>query len=159
MDLANYAVTAVLVEGRSVRDVAASTGRSKSWVHRHVQLYKGGGEAALVPKRTGPAIGPKRSAPELEDAIVSLRKSLSGPGYDAGADTIHFHLKKHFDAVPCAMTVHRVLRRRGFVTPQPQKRPRSSWIRFESSLPNETWQSDDPLAAQGQERSRDCELH
>jgi Integrase core domain len=32
--------------------------------------------------------------------------------------------------------------RRGFVTPQPQKRPRSSWMRFESSLPNETWQSD-----------------
>jgi transposase InsO family protein len=37
MDLAKYAV----------RDVAASTGRSKSWVHRHVQLYKEGGEAAL----------------------------------------------------------------------------------------------------------------
>jgi hypothetical protein len=28
------------------------------------------------------------------------------------------------------------------VTPQPQKRPRSSWTRFESDLPNETWQSD-----------------
>jgi transposase len=44
MDLALYAVTAVLVEGRSVRDVAASTGRSKSWVHRRVQLYREGGE-------------------------------------------------------------------------------------------------------------------
>ena len=40
MDLAKYAVTAVLVEGRSVRAVAASTGRSKSWVQRHVQLYR-----------------------------------------------------------------------------------------------------------------------
>ncbi len=37
---------------------------------------------------------------------------------------------------------HRVLRRRGFVTPQPHKRPRSSWIRFEAKLPNECWQSD-----------------
>jgi transposase InsO family protein len=35
-----------------------------------------------------------------------------------------------------------VLRRRGFVTPEPHKRPRSSWIRFEASLPNECWQSD-----------------
>jgi transposase len=34
MDLAHYCVNAVLVEGRSVRDVAAATGRSKSWVHR-----------------------------------------------------------------------------------------------------------------------------
>ena len=44
--------------------------------------------------------------------------------------------------MPSLSTIHRVLRRRGFVTPQPQKRPRSSWIRFESDLPNETWQSD-----------------
>ena len=142
MDLAKYAVAAVLVEGRSVRDVAASTGRSKSWVHRHVQLYQAGGEAALEPKKTGPKIGPKRSSPELEDAIVLLRKSLTERGFDAGAATIRYHLTKHFDEVPATVTVHRVLRRRGFVTPQPQKRPRSSWIRFESSLPNETWQSD-----------------
>jgi transposase InsO family protein len=32
--------------------------------------------------------------------------------------------------------------RRGFVSPQPHKRPRSSWIRFEAQLPNECWQSD-----------------
>lgn len=34
MDLARYCVNAVLVEGRSVRAVAAATGRSKSWVHQ-----------------------------------------------------------------------------------------------------------------------------
>jgi transposase InsO family protein len=95
-----------------------------------------------VAKKTGPAIGPNRSSPELEDAIVLLRKSLTDRGFDAGADTIRYHLAKHFDPVPAAMTIHRGLRRRGFVTPQPQKRPRSSWIRFESALPNETWQSD-----------------
>lgn len=38
-------------------------------------------------------------------------------------------------------TIWRILKRRGFVTPQPHKRPRSSWIRFEASLPNERWQS------------------
>ena len=48
MDLAKYAVTAVVVEKRSVRSVAASTGRSKSWVHRHEMLYRAGGEAALT---------------------------------------------------------------------------------------------------------------
>ncbi len=36
----------------------------------------------------------------------------------------------------------RVLRRRGCVVPQPQKRPNSSFIRFEAALPNECWQSD-----------------
>ena len=32
--------------------------------------------------------------------------------------------------------------RRGFVTPQPQKRPKSSFVRFEASMPNERWQAD-----------------
>ena len=35
-----------------------------------------------------------------------------------------------------------MLKRRGFVVPQPHKQPRSSYIRFEASLPNESWQSD-----------------
>jgi len=39
-------------------------------------------------------------------------------------------------------TIWRVLSRRGFVTPQPQKRPRSSWRRFQAELPNECWQAD-----------------
>lgn len=39
-------------------------------------------------------------------------------------------------------TIWRILVRRGFVTPQPQKRPRSSWIRFEADMPNERWQED-----------------
>jgi transposase InsO family protein len=142
MDLAKYAVTAVLVEKRSVRDVAAATGRSKSWVHRHVQLYREGGEAALEHKKTGPKAHPAQTPPEVEDAIVALRKQLSEHGWDAGARTIQWHLRQDGVVPPALITIHRVLRRRGFVVPQPQKRPRSSWIRFESSLPNETWQSD-----------------
>ena len=34
------------------------------------------------------------------------------------------------------------MRREGLVVPQPQKRPRSSLIRFEAELPNEMWQAD-----------------
>ncbi len=36
----------------------------------------------------------------------------------------------------------RILTRRGFVTPQPRKRPRSSWQRFAAEQPNERWQAD-----------------
>jgi transposase InsO family protein len=142
MDLAKYAVTAVLVEGRSLRSVAASTGRSKSWVGRHVTLYREGGEEALAPKKRGPATALNRTAPEVEDAIVAMRKQLSDEGYDAGARTLRYHLQMSQGTAPALATIHRVLVRRGFVTPQPQKRPRNSWVRFESDLPNETWQSD-----------------
>jgi transposase InsO family protein len=142
VDLAKYCVNAVLVERRSVRTVAAATGRSKSWVHRHVSLYQVGGEEALVPKKRGPKMPPNLTSAVLEDEIVAWRKRLDDDGLDAGALTILWHMTQAGTAVPSLSTIHRVLVRRGLVTPQPQKRPRSSWIRFESDLPNETWQSD-----------------
>jgi transposase InsO family protein len=142
VDLAKYCVDAVLIEGRSIRAVAAATGRSKSWVHRHVALYQAGGEEALVPLKRGPKVPANLTSALLEDQIVAWRKRLAEDGLDAGSRTIAWHLNQEGVEVPSLSTIHRVLRRRGFVIPQPQKRPRSSWVRFESDLPNETWQSD-----------------
>jgi transposase InsO family protein len=142
VDLAAYCVNAVLVEGRSTREVAAATGRSKSWVHRHVGLFREGGAEALVHQRRGPRTPANLTSFITEDEIVAIRKRLDEDGLDAGARTIAWHLEHEGRPVPALSTIHRVLRRRGFVTPQPQKRPRSSWTRFESNLPNETWQSD-----------------
>jgi hypothetical protein len=82
--------------------------------------------------------------PELEDRIVRLRKTLSRRGLDAGADTIGAHLAADppVTKVPAVSTIWRILTRRSFVTPQPQKRPRSSWKRFCAELPNYCWQAD-----------------
>ncbi|HEY5121765.1 MAG TPA: DDE-type integrase/transposase/recombinase, partial [Acidimicrobiales bacterium] len=63
-------------------------------------------------------------------------------GTDAGADTIHTHLEREGLTAPSLSTIQRILTRRGFVTPAPKKRPKSSYIRFEADLPNECWQSD-----------------
>jgi transposase InsO family protein len=46
------------------------------------------------------------------------------------------------DPVPAVSTIWPILTRRGFVTPQPQKRPRSSWKTFCADQPNERWQAD-----------------
>ena len=78
----------------------------------------------------------------LVDEIVAMRSNLLDQGLDAGALTIHWHLARRHGAVPSVSSVWRVLRRRGLVTPQPRKRPRSSFVRFEAALPNECWQSD-----------------
>jgi transposase InsO family protein len=83
-------------------------------------------------------------------------------GLDAGADTIRTHLVRGARRTPRSMppdrtdpqtgppdvpvpsvaTIWRILVRRGFVTPQPQKRPRSSWRSFAAEQPNERWQAD-----------------
>jgi hypothetical protein len=44
--------------------------------------------------------------------------------------------------IPAVSTIWRILSRRGFVRPQPQKRPRSSWRTFCADQPNERWQAD-----------------
>ncbi len=142
MDVARYVVDAVVVEGRSCREVARAHGVSKSWVAKLVSRYREGGYEALAPRSKAPQRIPHRVSPQLEDEIVALRKELSERGFDAGAVTIHYHLSLRHEHVPSVSTIWRVLRRRGFVEPQPHKRPRSSWVRFEAQLPNECWQSD-----------------
>ena len=142
MDLARYVVDAVVVEGRSYREVARAHGVSKSWVGKLVGRFRAGGYSAIEPRSRAAKTIPHRTPDALEDEICALRKELSDLGVDAGAATIAYHLSRRHDQVPSVSTIWRVLRRRGFVVPQPHKRPRSSWIRFEATLPNECWQSD-----------------
>jgi transposase InsO family protein len=142
MDLGRYLVDAVVLEGRSYRDVAKAHGVSKSLVAKLVKRFREGGYERVVKRSRAPNRTPHRTSAEMEDRIVALRKLLADGGFDAGAQTIHTHLSRQLQTVPSVSTIWRVLRRRGFVVPQPHKRPRSSWIRFEAQLPNECWQSD-----------------
>lgn len=142
MDLARYVVDAVVLEGRSYRQVAAAHGVSKSYVAKVVGRFREGGYDAIAPRSRAARRVPHRTSDALEDEICSLRKELTDLGVDAGAQTIAYHLSLHHTRVPSIATIWRVLRRRGFVVPQPHKRPRSSWHRFEAKLPNECWQSD-----------------
>jgi len=146
MDLAGYVINAVLVEGRSVAEVAADHGISRSWMYELLARYRAEGEQGLKPKSRRPRSSPTRVPAEMEEEIVALRKSLAEEGLDAGASTIHYHLqcrhRRRKKAVPSVATIWRVLSRRGFVTPQTHKRPRSSWRRFQADLPNECWQAD-----------------
>jgi len=142
MQLARYIVEAVVVDKRSYREVARALGVSKSLVAKVMARYREGGDEAIEARSRAPKRIPHRTSAEVEDRIVALRKQLTEAGFDAGAVTIQHHLALTSDTVPSVTTIWRVLRRRGFVDPQPHKRPRSSWVRFEAQLPNECWQSD-----------------
>lgn len=146
MDLAGYVINAVLVEGRSVAEVCESHDISRSWLYELIARYREFGDEGLRPQSKRPRSSPARVAPTIEDEIVALRKELTDLGVDAGAHTIQYHLQVRYRrrrrAVPSVATIWRVLSRRGFVTPQPQRRPKSSWRRFQAELPNECWQAD-----------------
>ena len=144
MSKAQLVITAIVLEGRSKSDVARDYGLSRYWVHQLVKRYEAEGAAAFQPRSRRPHTNPHAVAPDLEDRIIRLRKTLAKAGYDAGAATIAEHLRRDpaIDCVPGISTIWRILARRGFVTPQPHKRPRSSWKRFEADQPNQCWQSD-----------------
>jgi transposase InsO family protein len=144
VELAAFVVQAVVVEGRSVREVARAHGVSKTWLYELCARYRAEGEAGLVGRSKRPHRSPTRVPEAVEDEIVAIRKRLTDFGVEAGPDTIHTHLTHaHGGIAPCSVSsVWRILTRRGFITPEPHKRPRSSYIRFEAALPNECWQMD-----------------
>lgn len=118
--------------------------------------YRAEGLEGLEPRSKRPRSSPHRVSGDVEDAIVGLRKELSDAGLDAGAGTIQWHLGRRGGvlSVPSEATIWRVLVRRGFVEPEPRKRPKSAVRRFEASAPNELWQADctDWAVATGQVR-------
>jgi transposase InsO family protein len=142
MSMARVLITAVVLEGRPKSVVAREYGVSRRWVQKLTARYLAEGEAAFEPRSRRPHASRHRTSQATEDAIVALRKELAGAGLDAGAETIAWHLRQQAGCSPSVATIWRVLSRRGFVTPQPHKRPRSSWRRFEADLPNELWQAD-----------------
>jgi transposase len=143
MSLARLVITAVVVEGRSKSAVAREYGLSRFWVHQLVNRFVAEGETAFEPRSRRPHSSPHAVGLEVEDQILRLRKTLTKNGLDAGAETIAAHLQSAgVDPVPAVSTIWRVLSRRGFVIPQPQKRPRSSWKTFCADQPNERWQAD-----------------
>jgi transposase InsO family protein len=140
--MAQLVVTAVVVEGRSKSEVARDYGVSRRWVITLVQRYEAEGDAGLEPRSRRPLRSPNRTDAAIEDEIVAIRKDLDKAGHEAGAATIAFHLERRGRRVPAVSTIWRILTERGFVTPQPHKRPKSSFIRFQAEQPNERWQLD-----------------
>jgi transposase InsO family protein len=135
-------ITAVVVEGRSQGEVAREYGVSKGWVSKLVARYRLEGEGAFEPRSRRPKHSPRQVSEATRVLIVDLRTTLSEAGLDGGPDTIAWHIAEHHNVTVSSATVSRVLSRAGLIVPQPRKRPRSSYIRFEAAMPNETWQAD-----------------
>jgi transposase InsO family protein len=139
---ARLVITAVVVEGRSQSEVAREYGVSQGWISRLVARYRREGEAAFEPRSRRPHTNPTRLPQATVDVIIALRAELAGKGLDDGAQTIAWHLQHHRGLAVSVASIHRHLRAAGLITAQPQKRPKSSYIRFAAEQPNERWQAD-----------------
>lgn len=142
MSKARLVITAVVVEGRSQAEVARAYEVSKGWVSKLVARYREVGEQAFEPRSRRPKTNPNATPQATVDLIVALRRKLVAAGLDAGPDTIAWHLWREHRLRVSTATIARQLTKAGLVSPEPAKRPKSSYVRFAASQPNETWQSD-----------------
>ena len=136
------AVLKVVSSQSSVTAAAAEYGLSRGHLHRLLRRYRDGSLDDLEPRSRRPHTSPHGISDDVRVRIVALRTELTAGGLDAGPATIAWHLEREGLPVPSISTIRRVLHAVGLIVPEPRKRPRSSWIRFEASAPNEVWQSD-----------------
>jgi len=146
---ARLVITAITTQGLTQAEAARAYGLSEATVSRLMARYRTEGEAAFEPRSRAPKTSPAATPPTTVDLVLRLRKQLLEAGHDAGADTIAWHLTHHHAVTLSRATIHRILTRHAAVVPEPKKRPKSSYIRFQAAMPNECWQSDFPPQAGG----------
>lgn len=126
-------------EAVSVTALCAELGISRQTYYRLRGRYRAEGPQGLAPRSRRPLRSPCAVDPALELEIIRLRTDWPEP---RGAASIADELRRAGVACPAVSTIHRVLVRNGLVAPQPQKRPRASFIRFVDPDPNGCWQID-----------------
>lgn len=138
------AVLTAGLRGVRVTDLCAELGVSRQTFYKYRRRFEAEGPAGLVERSRAPRSSPQAISGEVEDEIVRLRKTLV---IDNGAQMIAYQLRRSGWPTPAVSTIHRVLVRRGLVTPQPHKRPKSAGRRFVWPQPNDAWQIDATLWA------------
>lgn len=132
-----------IVSGRlSVTAASRTYKMSRQHIYRLLARYRAGGLETVDPRSRRPASNPRRTPDEVIVALVHLREKLVANGLDAGPLTLQWHLEQAGLPVPSTSTIRRILHHHGLINPQPHKRPRSSYHRFQAEQPNECWQSD-----------------
>jgi transposase InsO family protein len=135
-------VLAITHQGLTKQQAAEKYDVTRRWIDILLKRFEQGGLEALEPQSRKPHSNPKQISDEIIEAVKQKRYELEATGLDAGPLSIHWHLQQDNLEPPSTATIRRILVKANMIQPQPRKRPRSSFIRFEAKQPNETWQSD-----------------
>ena len=138
-------IVEVNVKDLNVTEFCAQHGVSTWFFYDLRRRYASEGEAVLVPRSRAPKTVANRTPDWVEDLVVKIRKELNDAGWDSGAATIRYHLSERLadELVPSEATIWRILTRRGFIIPEPEKAPKHAYRTFTAGRANECWQIDD----------------
>jgi len=120
-----------------LKDLCREFGISRQTGHLWLKRYRNEGSAGMKDRSRRPLHSPKKTAPDLESAVVSLRQSRP----DWGAAKLARMLAGQNPPAPLpARTVHRILERNGLIAEGDRRRQATQ--RFQRANPNELWQMD-----------------
>src|SRR5215472_10425570 len=116
--------------GRSVKSICSALGRSAFWFHKWWRRYLESGAEGLYDLTRANHCVAQRLPPELERAILSIRRRLQAHATPAtrysliGADAILAELKAlDIRPLPGRRTIERVLQRNGLTAPRVRLMP------------------------------------
>jgi transposase InsO family protein len=135
-------VLSVVQQHLSKAETARRYQVSWRWVHTLVTRYQACGWEAVEARSRRPHSNSRALSDELRQRICTLRCELQAAGLDNGPVSIAARLQQEGLPPPACSTIRRILTAAGLITPQPKKRPKSSYRRFQADQPNECWQSD-----------------
>ncbi len=116
--------------GQSVKHICSALGRCEAWFHRWWRRYLEAGPEGLYDRTRANHHVAQHISPELERAILSIRRRLQAHAAPAtrysliGAAVILAELKAlGLRPLPCARTIERVLERNGLTAPRVRLAP------------------------------------
>jgi transposase InsO family protein len=137
-------LAAVLADVKSVTVTAlcVQLGISRQSYYDYRRRFAAEGPPGLVERSRRPLTSPTRTSEAMVVMVLQARSRLIIEGWDWGALSIFYRMLLEGDEPPSARTIHRILVRQGLVVPQPRKRPRSSYRRFQFPATDDCWQLD-----------------
>ncbi len=128
----------VVHPGRNFSQLCKEYGISRKTGYKWLRRYQEEGVLGLENRSKRPYHSPKRTAPEIEQAVLGIRNKH--PVW--GGRKIHTRLKKlGHEQVPSPSTITAILHRNGCIDPVESEK-RKPIQRFEMELPNQIWQMD-----------------
>lgn len=138
MDLREEFVRFATAPGAKIRELCRRYGVSPTTGYKWLERYSEHGKPGLEDRSRRPHRQPLRTAPEVEEAVLSVFDEYPGWGNRMIRARL---LALGCEAVPSASTIQSILRRHGRIAQRSQKH-HLPYTRFERDRPNALWQMD-----------------
>ena len=120
-------VLSVVQQRLSKAETARRYNVSWRWVHTLVTRYQTCGWEAVEARSRRPHRNSRAVNDELRERICTLRCEPQAAGLDHGPVSIAARLQQERLRPPAFSTIRRILTAAGLITPEPKKRPKSSY--------------------------------